>query len=272
MSGILDHINNDNEMKEFLELINLSNINFMKITEIRNFEIAIWNNKTTPTFILLIKKYIEDKFKDKNKEFLKALNLYTQFLDKHFLKIKMIYKKELDKNSKSHVDWDDSINLWDIYNVYQENTFINYNLEKYFINSEDKEEKYITLLNKYFSKLTKIKEQKKESKKNLDENKELENLLKGRPAIVNPIDIFNRIIERRKEKAENEFTVSFVTQYIIISEFELSESYLRSKRVKKYLSIIPDLKGKNQNKWQFIITKEHIKQMIKKGGTKELKN
>ena len=95
------------------------------------------------------------------------------------------------------------------------------------------------------------------------------NRKKGRPTDLDPDVVFKLIIEKRNKVKKEKFTCSYVFNYIL-KPLMLSEGYLRTTKVKKYLNLIPALKGKNQSVWQHIITDKHIK--IIKEQMKEQKN
>ena len=86
---------------------------------------------------------------------------------------------------------------------------------------------------------------------------------KGRKPTVDPNEVFKLIIEKRNKVKKEKFTCSYVFNYIL-KPLMLSEGYLRTIKVKKYLNLIPALKGKNQSVWQHIITDKHIEIMKEK--------
>ena len=188
MNAELNNIIKDHE-KEFVKLFNLSNINYKEILAIIRPFLLFGYNNINSDFILPIKRHINKKFN--NKDILIMLNQYAQFLDIHFLEIIWAYKIELDNNFELQAEGEDKINLFLIFTVYLENTFINHQLKRDFIDPEYKSRIYTSLLKNYFGKLKNLMEQQKESNKNLDEYKELENLLR------------NLVLEISKIKSDN---------------------------------------------------------------------
>ncbi|NQV17622.1 MAG: hypothetical protein HQ534_03675 [Armatimonadetes bacterium] len=147
----------------------------------------------------------------------------------------------------------ESLSGWDEYWV---------KLERDCWHEEFKTEKEITHKKvRKIHELEKLVEEKKPEKK----KKPL-----GRRPKTDPIEIFLRIIQKREECDENKFNVSYVNRKIVFDEFELSESYLRSKRIKEYLSCVKELKDLLQSDWQKKINRKHLEIMKAKRG--ELKN
>jgi len=170
-----------------------------------------------------------------------------------------------------------------IFHFFENNQKIDWNklfFYKTIAKGQDDEIRDLKEINKTFAKENKkikdynitLQEEKQDYKNKLkdkikEEDEKIQDFRKprGRPTNINPIEIFEKIIQKREKFKGSEFNTSFVFEKIL-KDFNLSDSYLRTIKIKKYLSCVLELKGLNQKEWQRIITKKHLEIMKEKMG------